>query len=241
MADAQGGRSSPPPSHTPQQDSQQTSWLLLATRTFKATKDLATGQVLPIDGASNVTAEPSLGTKPQNTAAEIEARLEAAAAAQRQIKTPSGKASALLSWESGWEEHGNKTSKVRSLDLPDSCNCIADRKVGKAIAQFFTLAQKLQLFDEGEASDLQLKIRVVAKMPPESFAKYLGNFEVIYQLAQRLSARFPDAMRTGYESDDSEFGDPNHTVSSDDEMEEEMNDDTELGISPGMTGFDWGW
>ena len=43
----QEDRSSPPTLHTPQHDSQQTSWLLLATRPFQAVKDLITGQVSP--------------------------------------------------------------------------------------------------------------------------------------------------------------------------------------------------
>ena len=242
VADGQGDRSSTQPAPTAQQDSQQTSWFLLATRTLKAAKDLVTGQVSQTHEASNLSAKPSLRNKlqepeamPQITAAEIEARLEAAAAQRlSRARNPSDP-------ESSWEEPGNKTSKMKSLGLPNSCNCIADPKVGKAIAQFFTLAQKLHLLNEGETSDLQLKIRVVAEMPSESFAKYLGNFEVIHQLAQKLSARFPVSMLIEYESDDDEFEDPNATVSLDDEMYEEVNDEFELGNSLGMTGFDWGW
>ena len=247
MADTQGDNSSPPPSQTPQQEPQQTSWLLLATRPFRAAKNLVTSQVSQTHGASKWSAESSLVTKlqepedkPRNMAAEIEARLEAAAA-QRQSRAPSRDLGALLARESELEEYGNKTSKVQSLGLPDSCNCIADRNVGKAIAQFFTLAQKLQILNEEEANDLRLKIRVVAEMPSESFAKYLGNFEIIYQLAQKLSARFPDSMHVEYASDDDGFGDPSHAVSLDDETDEEVNDEFELGISLGMAGLDWGW
>ena len=240
-ADAQEDRPSPPTSHTPRHDSQQTSWLHLATRPFKVAKDLVTGQVSPSHSALNVSAEPSLiaklqepEAKPQNTAAEITARLEAAAD-HRKKGTLSKE-----QWQSDYEEHDNRSFKVRRLDLPDSCNCIADRKVGKAIAKFFTLAQQLQLLNEAEASDLRLKIRVVAEMPSESYAKYLGNFEIIYQLAQKLSDRFRHSMNIEYASNDV-FGDLDNMMSFDEEVEEESSDGIESGIGYGTTEFDWGW
>ena len=189
----------------------------------------------------NVSAEPSLivklqepEVKPQNTAVEITARLEAAAA-HRKMRIPPKEP-----WRSDYEGRDNKSSKVRSLDLPDSCNCIADRNVGNAIAKFFTLAQKLQLLNEAEASDVRLKISVVANMASESYAKYLGNFEIIYQLAQRLSDRFPRSMYINYTSDDV-FRHLDEVVNLDEEVEEELNDDIEPGISYETTEFDWGW
>lgn len=240
-ASSQEDPSLPPISHKPHHDSQQTSWLQLATMPFKAAKALVTGQVSPTHNALNTSAEGSLvvklqepEAKPQNTAAEITARLEAAAA-HRKTRIPPKEP-----WQSDYEEHDNKSSKVRSLDLPDSCNRIADRNVGNAIAKFFALAQKLQLLNEAQASDLWLKISIVATMPSESYGKYLGNFEIIYQLAQRLSDRFPHSMYMNYTSDDV-FGHLDNVMSLDEELEEELNDEIDPGISLGTTEFDWGW
>lgn len=78
-------------------------------------------------------------------------------------------------------------------------------------------------------------------MSPESYAKYLGNLEIIYELAQKLSAKFPESMDVGYTSDDNGFADESDTGSSDDEMKENVDDDVELDVIPGKTQFDWGW
>ena len=211
----QEDRSSPPTLHTPQHDSRQTSWLLLATRPFKAAKDLVTGQVSPTHSPSKVSAEASLQEPeaiPHNRAAEIIARLEAAADHRKK------RAQLMKPYDSDYEPRDNRSSKCQSLDLPDSVNCIAAANVGDAIAKFYTLAQKLQLLNEAEASDLWLKIMVVANLPSESPAKYLGNFEIIHQLAQRFSDRFSNSM---YVDDRDDLGDLGNTMSLDEEMEEE--------------------
>ena len=250
VADVQGDRSSPLPSHAPQQDSQQSSWLILATRPFKMAKDLVTSQFSQTGGAPILSADTALVTKlqeaeTQNAAAEIEARLEVAAA-QCQLRALSSNLEDPLPRAADWERD-NRRSKLRRLDIPDPCDCIADRNVGKATAHFFTLAQKLQLLNEKEASDLRLKIKVVAKMPSESFAKYLGNLEVIYLLARKLSARFPDSMYIEYNSDDDDdvfdhdFGKPSPRVRSDYETDDEVNYNVDSGNSYEMTGLDWGW
>lgn len=93
---------------------------------------------------------------------------------------------------------------------------------------------------KAEASELWLKISIVSNMPSESYGKYLGNFEIIYQLAQRLSDRFPHSMYINYTSDDV-FGHLDNVMSLDEELEEELNDEIDPGISLGTTEFDWGW
>lgn len=233
VASVQGNVSSPPPSSTPQRNAQEAFWPLLCTRLFKAAKDMVTGQVSYILGVSRTSAEPSPVTRlqepkvqTQNRAAEIEARLQAAAS-QRQSREPL--------------HLRNKISRLQRLGLPDSCNCIADPNVDGAIAHFFTLAQKKEALNQAEANDLQLKIMVVARKSPKAHTKYLGNLEIIYQLAQKLSAKFPESMDVGYASDDGNFGGGSDTGSSDDEMEEEVDDHVDLDINAGMTQFDWGW
>lgn len=182
------------------------------------------GQVSHTLGVSEASSEPTRlqehEAKSQNAAAEIEARLEAAAS-QRQSQEQ--------------KRPRNNISRLRALGLPDSFSCIADPNVDRAIAHFFTLAQKKEILNEAEAKDLRLKIRTVARMSPESYAKYLGNLEIIYQLAQKLSAKVPGSMHVGYASDESDTG------SSDDIMEEETDEDIEFDTNAGMTQFDWGW
>ena len=231
-ASVQGNMSSPPTSSTPQHNAQENLWPFLGTRLFKAARDLVTGQVLYNSGVST-SAEPSPVTRLQEPkvqtqikAAEIEARLQAAAS-QRQSRDP--------------VPLRNKISRLQRLGLPDSCNCIADPNVDGAIAHFFTLAQRKEALNQAEVNDLQLKIRVVARMSPEDLTKYLGNLEIIYQLAQKFSSRFPESMNVGNLSDDRSFGGRSDTGSSDDEMEEEVDDQVDVDINAGMTQFDWGW
>ena len=231
-ASVQGNMSSPPTSSTPQHNAQENLWPFLGTRLFKAARDLVTGQVLYTSGVST-SAEPSPVTRLQEPkvqtqikTAEIEARLQAAAS-QRQSRDP--------------VPLRNKISRLQRLGLPDSCNCIADPNVDGAIAHFFTLAQRKEALNQAEVNDLQLKIRVVARMSPEDLTKYLGNLEIIYQLAQKFSSKFPESMNVGNLSDDRSFGVGSDTGSSDDEMEEEVDDHVDLDINAGMTQFDWGW
>ncbi len=252
VANAQENMAPSPPSHKPRHDLQETSWLSLGTRQLRAAKDLVTGRVLQIPSVSN-TSDPPLLTKPQdpeakaqNTAAEIEARLEAAVAQRlSRLKAVENNPSRL-------DVFADKLSRFQDLGLPDCCKRIADPNVDSAITLFFTLAQKMQLLNNQEASDLRLKIRVVAQMSSESGAKYLGNLEIIYRLAQKLSAKFPKSMDVDYSSDDGdpkkrepvddvESGDASDTESSDEEVNEETYDNHELRLNAGMTGADWDW
>ena len=111
--------------------------------------------------------------RPHNRAAEIIARLEAAAdhrkkrAQYHREKRPQ----LMTSYESDYASRDNRSSNCRNLDLPNSVNCIAAATVGDAIAKFYTMAQKLQLLNEAEANDLRLKIKVVAKLPPKSLQR----------------------------------------------------------------------
>ena len=226
----QGNVSLPTPLPTPQHEVHETFWPLLVTKLYKTARELVTGQVSGVSGPSS---EPSIATglqnpvvKMQNTAAEIEDRLETAAY-QRQ---------------SGQPEHlWNKVSRLERLGIPDSCNCITDPNVSSAIVHFFTLAVRKEILKEAEANELRLKIRVVARMSPKSFAKYLGNLELIYQLAQKFSAKFPESMDVGNALDDKLFADESDTGSSDDELREEADDTVESDNIAGMEQFDWGW
>ncbi|KAF6231685.1 hypothetical protein HO173_009987 [Letharia columbiana] len=223
VASVEEHASSPPP-YTPQHNDQEVFWPFLFSRLFKAARDLMAGQVSHTSGVSEASSESTRlqehEAKSQNAAAEIESRLEAAAS-QRQSQEQ--------------KRPRNNISRLRALGLPDSFSCIADPNVDSAIAHFFTLAQKKEILNEAEAKDLRLKIRAVARMSPESYAKYLGNLEIIYQLAQKLSAKVPGSMHVGYPSDESDTG------SSDDYMEEETDEDIEFDTNAGMTQFDWGW
>ena len=78
-------------------------------------------------------------------------------------------------------------------------------------------------------------MRVVASLSPGSSAKYLGNLEIIYQLAQKLSAEFPEAMDAAYASDDESATDESDVGSSDDEMNNEMDPDADLDFDFEMT------
>ncbi len=225
--------SSPPPSHTPEHNSQGIFWPFLGGDGFRAAKNVLTGHVSHISVLYATSSEPSLVTrlqesevKTQDKAAEYKARLKLAAS-QRQLREPG--------------HLRNKLSRLQSLGIPDSCNCIADSSVGSAITHFFNLAEKKETLDEVEASDLQLKIEVVAQLSHEPCAKYLGRLEIIYQLAQKLSAQLPGSMDVGDSSDDSDLADESGTGSSDDEEIEEANDTVEFDTNGGMTQFDWGW
>ena len=250
VANAQENILPSPPSHESRHDFQDTSWLTLGTRQFRAVKNLVAGRVWQIPSVCS-TSDPPLVTelheaKAQKAAAKIEARLEAAAA-QRQSRLK-----AVENDPSRRDVFGDKPSRLRNLGLPNSCNRITDPDVGSAITHFFTLAQKMQLPDNQEASNLRLKIRVVAQMSSESGAKYLGNLEIIYQLAQKLSMKSPKSMDVEYSSDDGdlkrrepaddvESGDASDTESSDEEVNEERYDDHELRHNAGMTEADWDW
>lgn len=218
MASVQG-ISSPTPSHTPQHNSQGTLWPLLSRNVFSTARDLVTGHI-----SRNSLQE--FEVKTLDKAAEYEARLKLAAS-QRQLREPG--------------HLQNKSSRLESLGIPDSCNCIADPSVDSAIAHCFNLAEKQETLNEVEASDLRLKIEVVAQLWHDLCAKYLGNLEIIYQLAQKLSARFPGSMDVGDSSDDSDLADKSGTGSSGDEEIEEANDAVEFDTDAGMTQFDWGW
>ena len=222
--------SPPPPSHTPEHNSQGIFWPFLGENVFRAAKNVLTGH---ISGLYATSSEPSLVTrlqesevKTQDKAAEYDARLKLAAS-QRQLREPG--------------HLRNKLSRLQSLGIPDSCNCIADPSVDSAIAHFFSLAEKKGKLNEVEASDLRLKIEVVAQLSHESGAKYLGNLEIIYQLAQKLSAQFIGLMDVGDSSDDSDPADESSTGSSGDEEMKEVNDTVEFNTNAGMTQFDWGW
>ncbi len=244
VANAQENILPSPPSHEPRHDFQDTSWLSLGTRQFRAAKNLVAGRVSQISSVSS-TSDPPLVTelheaKAQKAAAEIEARLEAGAA-QRQSRLK-----AVENDPSRRDVFGDKPSRLRNLGLPNSCNRITDPDVGSAITHFFTLAQKMQLLDDQEASILRQKIRVVAQMSSESGAKYLGNLEILFQLAQKLPAKSPKSMDIRYSSHNSrseraspadEFGDASDPESLDEEVNEEMYDDHELGHIAGMTGL----
>lgn len=221
--------SPPPRSYTPQSDPQDTSWPLLI---FKAARDLVTGQTAHISGVSEKLSERELGTKlqdpnvtTQNAAVDIEARLEAAV-------------SRRLLRESTYCL--TQVARLHSLGIPDSCNGIADPNVDNAIAHLFALAQKREILNDMEVNDLRLKISVVAHMSPESYTKCLGNLEIIYQLAQKLSAKYPELMYIRYASEDSSSADEFQAGSSDDEMKEEE-DDAKLDTDGRRTRFDWGW
>ena len=224
-----------PPSYTPQKSSQETFWhfiILSIYIVFKAAKDLVTGQISHISGASEAPSEPELMTElqephatTQTAAADIETRLEAAVS-RRLLREPANSSTQI--------------TKLQSLSIPDSCNCIADPHVDSAIAGFFVLAQKKRILNEMEVNDLRLKISVVAHMSPESYTKYLGNLEIIYQLAQELSAKHPESMDVRHVSEDSSSSDEDHRESSDDDMKDEE-DDVGLDSNARMTRFDWDW
>ena len=210
------------PSYTPQHNSYETSWSSVSTRVFRTAMDLVTDQILHISGVSGKSSGHELGTKlqepkvtAQDAAAEIKARLEAAASQQH---------------------NRTQMSKLQSLGLPDSSD------IYSAISHFFTLAQKRGILNDVETNDLKMKISVVAQMSPQSSAKYLGILEIIFQLAKKFSAIYPKSMDTGYVSEGSSSAEEVHTGtgSSDDEMKEEE-DDVKLETKARMEQFDWGW
>ena len=167
-------------------------------------------------------------SKTPDTAAKIEYRLKAAAS-QRVSRVP---------------EHGSqwtRRSNLKDLGLPDSCNYIADPHTDGEIAHFFTLAQKKEIINDEETSDLRLKIDVVASLSPSSSAKYLGNLEIIYQLAQKLSAKFPEAMNAANASDDDSVMDKSDKGSSEHEMTNEMDYNADFDFDAEMTQHYWGW
>ena len=143
----------------------------------------------------------------------------------------------------------DKRSNLEALGLPDSCNYVADPHADREIAHFFTLAQKKEIIDQEETNNLRLKIGVVASLSPGSSAKYLGNLEIIYQLAQKFSAKFPEAMDAAYASDgedpanasdDDSVTNESNVGSSEDEMTDEIDHHADLDFDAGLTQFDWG-
>ena len=162
--------------------------------------------------------------KMPNAAAKITCRLEAAAS-QRVSRVPA--------------RRSNKRSNLEDLSLPDSCNYVADPHTDGEIAHFFTLAQKKEMIDEEETNNLRLKIDVVASLSPGSSAKYLANLE-IYQLAQKLSAEFPEAMHAAYASNNDSIMDKSDVGSSEDEINDAMDLNTDLIIDAELTQCYWG-
>ena len=228
-ASAKEDSSSPTAPHAPQHESQGSYWPFLGIGLFKHAQHLVTGQL------SHHSGEPGPSSKPQepdsktpNAAAKIEYRLKAAAS-QRVSRVPEHRS------------HKSKRSKLKDLGLPDSCDCVADPRADGEIAHFFTLAQKKGIINNEETNDLRLKIDVVASMSPGSSAKYLGNLEIIYQLAQKLSAKLPEAMDTAYASDDDSIIDKSDVASSEDEMTNEMDYNADFDFDAGMTQHYWGW
>lgn len=221
--------SPPPPSHTPQNSSQETFWPFLI---FKAARDLVTGQTSHISSVSEASSERELVTKlqepkviTQDAAADIEARLEAAVS-RRLAREPT--------------RPRTQPSRLQRLGIPESCNCIADPNIDGAIAHLFALAQKREIINEMEVNDLRLKISVVAHMSLESYTKFLGSLEIIYQLARKLSAKYPELMHARYVLEDSSSTDEDRRGSSDDELKEEE-DDVGVDTTARVTEFDWGW
>ena len=207
VASAEEDSSSPTAPHAPQHKSRGSYWPFLRIGLFKHAQDLVTGQL------SHDSGEPGPSSKPQepdskapNAAAKIEYRLKAAAS-QRASRV------------SEHRSHKRKRSKLKDLGLPDSCDCVADPRADGEIAHFFTLARKKGIINNEETNDLRLKIDVVASMSPGSPAKYMGNLEIIYQLAQKLSAKFPEAMDAAYASNDEDAA----NASDDDSVVDESN------------------
>ena len=219
--------SSPPPSFVHQKNDNESFWL------FEAARNLVTGQVWQTWGASGTSSQRELVIKrqepevqTQNKAAEIEARLNSAVS-QRNSREPVHVRSSL--------------SRLQRLGIPESCNCIADPDVGSAIAHFFTLAQKKEILNKVEAHDLQLLIRVVARMSPDSSAKYLGNLQIIHRLSQIFSSKISESMDSDYASGASKYLDESPSGSSDDKDDEEGYEDDDLDTNASITQFDWGW
>ena len=230
VTSVKSSRSPAPPSYSPQDNSQETSWPSVGTKVFRAAIDFVAGQILHISGLSRKTSgcvtklqEPKIATP--DAGADIKARLEAAAS-QRQSREPTHIRAQM--------------SRLQSLGIPDSCDCIADPNVDNAIAHFFTLAQKRGKLNGVETDDLQLKISLTAQMSSDSSAKYLGNLEIIYQLAQKLSDRHPRPIDIRYALPDRNFADELPSGNSDDDMREEE-DDVKLDTKARMEQFDWGW
>ena len=59
-------------------------------------------------------------------------------------------------------------------------------------------------------------------MSSDLSTKYLGNLEIIYQLAQKLAAKFPGATDGGESSGDCDYADESDKGIPDDEMREEV-------------------
>ena len=233
VASAEEHSPSPQLSHTTQHMFQGNHWPFLGTGLFKHARDLVTGQLSHDSGEPGPPSKPSLvigqkepDFKTPNAAAKIECRLKAAVS-QRVSRVP--------------EHRSHKRSKLEDLGLPDSCNSVADPQADGKIAHFFTLAQKKGIINKEETNNLRLKIDVVASMSPGSSAKYLGNLEIIYQLAQKLSAKFPEAMDAAYASDDDSFTDESDVGSSDDEMNNGMDHNADFDYDAGMMQYYWGW
>ena len=233
VASAEEGSSSPTSPQAPQQESQGIYRPFLGIGLFRHARDLLTGQLAHDSGEPGPSSKPSLmigyqepDLKPPNAAAKIECRLKAAAS-QRVSRVP--------------EHCLYERTNLDFLGLPDSCNCVVDPQTDGAIAHFFTLAQRKGIINQEETNNLRLKIDVVASMSPSSYSKYLGNLEIIYQLAQKLSAKFPKAMDAAHASDDDSVTDESDVGSSDDEMNNEMDPDADLDFDAGMTQYYWGW
>ena len=241
VAGAEEDSSSPTAPYAPQHKSQEKYWPFLGIGLFKHARDLVTGQLLHNSGEPEPSSKPSFlighqepDFKLPNAAAKIECRLKLAAA-QRVSRAPA--------------HRSNKRSNLEDLGLPDSCNYVADPHTEGEIAHFFTLAQKKELIDEEEANNLRLKIDVVASLSPGSSAKYLGNLEIIYQLAQKLSAKFPEAMDAAYASDDEDTAnasddasvvDESNMGSPADEITDEMDHNAGLDLEAELTQCYWG-
>ena len=184
------------------------------------------GEPEPSSKPSFVIGHQEPESKAPNAAAKIEYRLKTAAS-QRVSR--------------GSAHRSHKRSNNEDLGLPDSCNYIADPHTDGEIAHFFTLAQKKEIIYEEETNNLRLKIDIVASMSPGSSAKCLGNLEIIHELAQKLSAKFLEAMDAAYASNDDSVVDESNVGSSEDEITDEMDCNADLDFDVGMTQHYWGW
>ena len=78
-------------------------------------------------------------------------------------------------------------------------------------------------------------------MSPGSLTKYLGNLEIIYQLAQKVSAKFPETMDAAYASGNDSIVGESSVGSPEDEMTDNMDNRANFGFDAEMTQHYWGW
>ncbi|KAM0799609.1 hypothetical protein BDR22DRAFT_890191 [Usnea florida] len=244
VASAEEDSSSPTAPYALQHKAQGNFWPFLGIGLFKHARDLVTGQLSHNSSQPGPSSRPSFvighqepDSKTPHAAAKIEYRLKTAAS-QRVSRVP------------GHRSHKGRRSELKYLGLPDSCNYIADPHTDGETAHFFTRALRNGIINDEETSDLRLKMDVVASLSPGSSAKYLGNLEIIYQLAQKLSAKFPEAMDAAYASndehaanasDDDSVMDKSDVGNSEHEMTKDVDYNGDFDVDAEMTQHYWGW